>query len=65
MLNVRKKLQRRLNKMKIRKTRVLLKRRFRKTKTNETIDFSKSIFVVIFAVNKTKRQKNFFDDQHF
>ena len=60
MLNVRKKLQRRLNEMKIRKTRVLLKRRFRKTETNETIDFSKIVSVVISAINKIKRQKKNF-----
>ena len=51
------KLQRRFNEINVRKKRLLLKRRFRETKTNEIAEFFEKISIFIKTLNKIKKQK--------
>ena len=47
------------------KKRLLLKRRFRFTKTNEIANFFKKISIFIKTLNKIKKRKKFFRHKYF
>ena len=53
-------LQRRFDEINVRKKRLLLKRRFHETKTNEIAEFFEKISVFIKTLNKIKKQKKYF-----
>ena len=59
-LKIKIELQRRFDKINVRKKRLLLKRRFRKTKTNEIAEFFEKISIFIKTLNKIKKQKKNF-----
>ena len=58
-------LQRYIDEINVRKKRLLLKRRFRETKTNEITEFFKKISVFIKTLNKIKKQKKILHHKYF